>query len=104
MANRIVSDRDAIQGILSSPSFLRLADSIIANLDRRDLAKIIAAYLYFKSRGRTDSDFAFFVISEYPEVVFMAFRAGIPVIIPAMLTDKTFRTLLINFAEKSLRG
>ena len=104
MANTIVSDRDAIQRLWSSPSFLRLADSILSNLDRKDLAKIIASYLYFKSRGRRDSDFVFFVVSEFPEIVFMAFRAGIPVIIPAVLTDKTFRALLISFAEKSLIG
>ena len=103
LSNKSISDRREIVGLLSSPSFLKLADSIINSLDRNTLAEIIASYVYFKSRGRSDSEFARFIISEkFPELLFIVLRISIPVILPGMISDKKFRTVLVQFVQKSI--
>lgn len=103
LSNKSIFDRREIDRLLSSPSFLKLADSIINSLDRNTLAEIIASFMYFKSRGRSDSEFARFIISEkFPELLFIALRISIPVILPGMISDKTFRTVLVEFVQKSI--
>lgn len=103
MANKFASDQEEIQKLLSSPHYLRLADSILTKVDRKTLAEIIASYLYFKSKGRKDSEFLRYMMTEkFPDILFTALRIGIPVVLPALITDKTFRSLILEATISSL--
>jgi hypothetical protein len=103
LVNSWASDQKQIQSLLSSsPYYLKLADSILAKLDRKTLADFIASYVYFKSNGKTDSEFGKFLMTEkLPEVLPVAL-AGAPVIIAAILSDKQFRLLVIDIALRTL--
>ena len=101
-SNLSSSDEAEIQRLSSSPSFLRLADSILLSLDRDTLAELIAGYLYFKSRGRTNGDFAFFVATR-------KFRKGVTIamnvivaLIPGLLFDKAFRSVIFTTVLRSV--
>ncbi len=103
MTNKFTSDQEEIKKLLSSPHYLKLADSILTKVDRNTLAEIIAGYLYFKSKGRKDSEFARFIMAEkFPEILFIAMQIGIPVILPALITDKKFRSLILDAAISSI--
>jgi hypothetical protein len=103
MVDKKTVDRKEIHELLNSPYFLKIADSVLGALDRRTLAEIIAAYLYFRSRGRSESEFASFVLSEkFPEMFFLALRVGIPVVLPGLFLDKRFRTLIVSVAKRSV--
>jgi hypothetical protein len=84
------SDVEEIQRLSSSPSFLRLADSIHTSFDRDTLAEFLAGYLYFKSKGRTN---AFFVMTKkFGKGVTIAMNI-VAALIPGLLFDKTFKRL-----------
>jgi hypothetical protein len=64
-------------------------------LDRDTLAEFLAAYLFFKSRGRTNGDLALFVITKkFGKVVTMAMSV-IVALIPGLLFDKEFRSVIL---------
>ncbi len=96
------SDAEEIQRLTSSPSFLRLADSIHISFDRDTLAEFLAGYLYFKSKGRTNGDFAFFVMTKkLGKGVTIAMNI-VAALIPGLLFDKTFRSVILTAAMKSV--
>jgi hypothetical protein len=73
---------------------LRLADSILLSLDRNTLAEFLAGYLYFKSKGRTNGDFALFVVTKkFGKGVTIAMNT-IVALIPGLLFDKAFRSVI----------
>jgi hypothetical protein len=82
---------------------LRLADSILISLDRETLAEFLAGYLYFKSKGRTNGDFAVFVMTK-------KFGKGVTIgmnvilgLLPGLLFDKEFRSVILAAAMRSVR-
>jgi hypothetical protein len=94
------SDAEEIQRLSSSPSFLRLTDSILASFDRDTLAEFLAGYLYFKSKGRTDSDFALFVMTKkFGKVIRIAMKV-VAALIPGLLFDKEFRSVIFSAAMR----
>jgi hypothetical protein len=101
-SNLSSSDEAEIQRLSSSPSFLRLADSILMSLDRDTLAELIAGYLYFKSKGRTNGDFALFVVTKkFGEGVTIAMNV-IVALIPGLLFDKAFRSVIFAAVLRSV--
>lgn len=99
------SDSGEIQKLSSSPSFLKLADSILGGLDRDTLSEFLAGYLYLKSKGRSNSDFAFFVVTKKFSKVAMITMNVLAVLLPCLLLDKGFRSAIFgtakSFAKKS---
>ena len=97
------SDSQEIRRLSSSPSFLGLADSILASFDRDTLAEFLAGYLYFKSKGRTNTDFAFFVMTKkFGKGVRIAMHIT-AALVPGLLFDKAFRSVILSAAMKSVR-
>ena len=103
-SNLSSSDEAEIQRLSSSPSFLRLADSILLSLDRDTLAELLASYLYFRSKGRTNGDFALFVITKkFGKGVTIAMNV-ILALIPGLLFDKAFRSVIFTVVVRSMRS
>jgi hypothetical protein len=73
-----------------------LTDSILSSLDRDTFAEFLAGYLYFKSKGRTNSDFALFVLTKkFGKVIRIAMNV-VAALIPGLLFDKEFRSVLLS--------
>jgi hypothetical protein len=88
-------DRAEIAALLKSPYFLKLADLILANIDRNTLAEIMASYVYFRSKGRSVSQFSNYLISQnFTKLLLPSLRIGFSVILPGMLTDPKFRSAI----------
>ena len=82
---------------------MKIADAVLAKLDRKTLAGIIASYLYFKSRGKKDQEYIrFMLVRRMPDVLTLLW-IGVPVIIPAKISDRDFRTLALNAIQKSVK-
>ena len=82
--------------VASSPYFLKLADWILTNLDRKTVAELIAGYLYFKSTGRSDADFTHFLLTYRLDAVLRIIGNSLPILVPAVFSDKEFRSLVVN--------
>jgi len=71
-----------------------LTDSILINFDRKTLAEFLAGYLYFKSKGRPNSDFAFFIMTKkFGKTVRIAMNIT-AALVPGLLFDKAFRSVI----------
>jgi hypothetical protein len=103
MRKGIDTDEKEIDTLSSSPYLLKLADSILVNLDRKTFAELLASYLYFKSKNRSDSEFARFMMAEkFPQMFSIFMRAILPVVLPGIISDKGFRDVVANIALRSL--
>ena len=81
---------------------MRLADSILLSLDRDTLAELLASYLYFRSKGRTNGDFAVFVVTKkFGKGVTIAMNV-ILALIPGLLFDKAFRSVILTVVLRSV--
>ena len=95
------SDAVEIQKLSASPSFLKLADSILQNVNRDTLAEFLAGYLYFKSNGRSNSDFTFFLATKkFPKISVISMNV-LAVVLPGLLLDRAFRSAILGAAVKS---
>jgi hypothetical protein len=95
------SDAREIQRLSSSPSFLRLADSILANMDRDTLAELLAGYAYFRSGKRSNLDLAlYFATRRFGKTLTMGINI-IAALVPGLLFDKKFRSVIFGAASKS---
>jgi hypothetical protein len=71
-------------------------------LDRITLAEFLAGYFYFKSKGKTNGDFALFVTTKkFGKVVTIAMHV-IVALIPGLLFDKEFRSVILAAATRSV--
>ena len=73
-----------------------MSDAVLKNLNEATLARIIAGYLYMKSNGRPDKDFATYLATKE---LWDTLAIGLNVmgaVIPAMIFDKEFRMLAIK--------
>jgi len=91
------------RAVFSSPTFLKLADSILTGLDRRTAGELVAGYLYFKATGRTDIDFARFVFANRLDVILRMVGNSLPVLIPAFFSDAELRSILADFFVRSFQ-
>jgi hypothetical protein len=89
--------------VLSSPTFLKLADSILTGLDRRTAGELVAGYLYFRATGRTDVDFVRFVFANRLDVILRMVGNSLPVLIPAFFSDAQLRSFLADFFVTSFQ-
>lgn len=77
---------------------MELSDSILKSLDRNTLAGFLAGYLYFKSKGRTNSDFALFIMTKkFGKTVRIAMNIT-AALVPGLLFDKAFRSVIMAAA------
>lgn len=83
---------------------MKLANSILIGLDRRTAGELIAEYLYFKSKRRTDSDFTRFLLINRLDVILRMIGNSLPVLIPAFFSDKEFRSLVKNVLSRSFES
>jgi hypothetical protein len=80
-----------------------LADSILKSFDRDTLAEFLAGYLYLKSKGRTNSNFASYVMTKkFGKGIKIAMNI-IAALILGLLFDKAFRSVILTAAMKSVR-
>jgi hypothetical protein len=85
-----------IKRLSNSAWVLGISDSVLRSLDQRTLSKMMAGFLYMKSNGRPDKDFATYMAMKE---IWSTATIGLNVmaaVIPAMLFDKEFRTLAIK--------
>jgi hypothetical protein len=94
------SDAKEIEKLSSSPSFLGLADSLLKSFDRDTLAEFLAGYLYFRSKGRTNSDFVFFLVTKKFGKAATVAMSIFAALIPGLLFDKQFRSVVWAAAMK----
>jgi hypothetical protein len=95
------SDVAEIQNLSASPYFLKLTNSILQNMDRDTLAEFLAGYLYFKSNGRSNNDFTFYLATKkFPKLAMIAMNV-LAVILPGLLLDKAFRSVILGATMKS---
>ncbi|HME19328.1 MAG TPA: hypothetical protein VKF15_06320, partial [Nitrososphaerales archaeon] len=79
-----------------------MADSVLTSFDRDTLADFLASYLYFKSKGRTNSDFAFFIMTKkFGKAISIAMSIASALIL-GLLFDKAFRSVVLAAAMKSV--
>ena len=98
------SDVREIRRLSSSPSFLRLAESILANMDRDTLAELLAGYAYFRSEKRSNLDLAlYFATRRFGKTLTMGINI-IAALVPGLLFDKKFRSVIFGAASKSFRS
>ena len=80
---------------------MRLADSILASVDRDTLAEILACYAYFRSEERPNLDFAlYFATRRFGKTLKLGINV-IAALIPGLLLDKEFRFVIFAAASKS---
>jgi hypothetical protein len=97
------SDAKEIQRLSSSPSFLRLADSIIASMDRDMLAELLAGYAYLRSEERSNLDFALYLATRrFGRTLTMGINI-VAALVPGILFDKEFRSVIFRATSKSFR-
>jgi hypothetical protein len=94
------SDAKEIERLSSSPSFLGLADSLLKSLDRDTLAEFLAGFLYFRSKGRTNSDFVFFMVTKKFGKTANITISIVAALIPGLIFDKAFRSVALTAAMK----
>jgi len=90
-----------MERLSTSPYFLKLADSILQNLDRNFLAELIAEYFFLKSKGATNTDFILYIgTTKAPKLARLSLGMG-STVIQGLLFDKEFRNLLLDLGKKS---
>ncbi|MDA4128993.1 MAG: hypothetical protein OK422_06030 [Thaumarchaeota archaeon] len=78
-----------------------MADSILLSFDRDTLAEFLAGYLYFEAKGGSRSDYARFLASKrFGKGITIAMNV-LGALIPGLLFDKTFRSVIFSAAMKS---
>ena len=98
-----ISEITEIERLSSSSSFLRLADSILLNLDRETLAEFLAAYFYLKSNGKTNIDIAGFIITrKFAKGATIAIDVAAAAI-PGLIFDEAFRSVILNAVTNTVR-
>jgi hypothetical protein len=93
----MTSDSSEIQKLSSSRAMLRISDAVLG-LDRRDLSRLVAAYLHFKSEGKSDRDLLQYLLTNELDI---AFRLGLnilPAIVAGLFGDGDFRALVFDLA------
>lgn len=79
-----------------SPSIMNLSQSVLRGLDEDTIARLMAAFLYLKSGGHPDSDFAKFIgTKEFWGTLTIGLNV-MGAFIPAMLFDDEFRSLVMK--------
>ena len=75
---------------------LGISDSVLRSLDQETVAKMTSGYLYFKSNGRPDRDFIGYMTKKELWATAAIGLNVMSAVIPAMLFDKEFRTLVMK--------
>jgi hypothetical protein len=89
-------DLEEIHRLSVSPSLLRLADSLVLNVDRDTLAEFLAAYLYFNAKGRSNGDLAFFIATKkFSKAAIITMNVA-AAIVPGLIFDGSFRSLMLD--------
>jgi hypothetical protein len=93
-------EKRQIERLEDSTSVTNLSDSVLRGLDQGTVSRLIAAFLYLKSSGHPDADFAKFIGTKE---LWGTLTIGLNVMgafIPAMLFDTEFRSLVMKAGIK----
>lgn len=85
-----------IRRLSNSTSIRNLTTAIHKSLDEETLSRVISSYLYFKSNGRSDKDFATYLGTAE---LWNTLAIGLNVMgaaLPALIFDKEFRVLAMK--------
>jgi hypothetical protein len=93
-----VTDQEKMQvnRLEKSASIVNLAESVLRGLDEETISKLLAAFLYLKSNGHPDGDFAKFIGKKE---LWGTLAIGLNVMgafVPAILFDAEFRNLVMK--------
>jgi len=84
-----------IERIATSPSMVRLTDTIL-RLDRRDVSRLITAYFYFRSAGKSNREFLLFIATSELRSTLSVGLNVLPSLLIGLLGDKDFRMLILS--------
>ena len=98
------AELETAKRLSASPSFLRLADCLLANLDRATLSELLADYLFLKSRGESDKDFALFLVATKPGKIIRMSAGILSALIQGFVLDGEFRSLIIGAFSSSFKS
>ena len=87
----------------ASPSFLKLADVILANMDRVTVSELLASYLVLRAKGQSDKDFALFLVTTKPEKVMKISFGIFSALFQGVLLDGEFRSLVIGAISSTFK-
>ena len=79
-----------------SNSVLSISNAVLRSLDQTTLSRIIAGYLYFKSNGRPDKDFALYLATKEIWSTLTISLNVMGAFVPSMIFDKEFRSLVVK--------
>ena len=91
-----------LERIYSSEAMLRFADSILS-LDRDDVSKVVTAYFYFKSVGKTNREFMLFLATKQMGTSADIGFKLLPTLASGLLSDRRFRSLMLGVVRSLIR-
>jgi hypothetical protein len=100
-----VTDEDVreIERISRKQSIQKLSNTLLKDLNRDLLSRMIAAYMVLKANGHNDADFAkYLTTKETKKLLKLGFGAA-SALLPSLLTDGEFRSLLMNTRKQMQR-
>ena len=103
MGESDASDLRELESFSSSESMLRLVDAL-RGLDRETLSQVISAYLYFRSKGRSDRDFLEFILKKRLPATAMMALTLLGAVLPGLISDAKFRSVFIGAVSSVVRG
>lgn len=89
-------EKRQIERLQRSSSITNLSESVLRSLDEETVSRLMSAFLYLKSSGHPDADFAKFIGTKE---LWGTLTIGLNVMgafIPAMLFDSEFRSLVMK--------
>jgi hypothetical protein len=87
-----VLEKDRV--VAPSPAFMKLADSILSDLDRSTVRELLANYLYFRSRERSDAAYARFLLANNFDLILKIFVNSLPALLSACFSDRQLRAFV----------
>jgi hypothetical protein len=100
-----VTDNDVreIERISRKGSIQKLSNTLLKDLNRDILSRMISSYMVLKANGHPDSDFAkYLTTKETKKVLKLGFGAA-GTLLPSLLTDGEFRSLVMNTRKQMKR-
>jgi len=90
------SEVEQIKRLSESSSIKNLSSVVLKSLSPDTLSRIVAGFLYLKSSGRSDKDFATYLATKETWDTLAIGLNIMGALIPAMIFDKEFRVLAMK--------
>jgi hypothetical protein len=96
LGNLTEEDVREITRISQKKSIQRVSKTVLGDLDRDMLSRMISAYMVLKANGHTDSDFIKYLTTKETRKVLKLGFGAVGALLPSLLTDGEFRSLVMN--------